>query len=149
MKGTKTSLFLVELIISLLLFSFCAAICIQIFNAASKRARDGEALNRAVFLAEQAAELYKAAGGDIAKTSESYRGGGVPIYSGGVMKVYYDETWSEALNPIFSAAIGDAAKYELRLSEANDGAAEVTVSERPNGVDGSKIIFSINVKAVA
>jgi type II secretory pathway pseudopilin PulG len=162
MKGTKTSLFLVELIISLLLFSFCAAICIQIFNAASKRARDSEALNRAVFLVTQAAELYKASGGDLKKVHEEY---GI-IHSslwGVELVVYYDENWNETMNPMFSSSSRPYISNRLTLSETSAGEATVTVQEPEKRyydyepgeplVWGKKIavktIFSIDVKAVA
>ncbi|MDR3289086.1 MAG: hypothetical protein LBT22_06620 [Peptococcaceae bacterium] len=56
---TKASLFLVELLMDLLLFAFCAAICTQIFVAASRQTKASENLNRAVREATSVAELYK------------------------------------------------------------------------------------------
>jgi type II secretory pathway pseudopilin PulG len=56
---TKSGLFLLELLVALLVFAFCAAICLRIFVAASTRAKDAENLNQAVRLATTAAENYK------------------------------------------------------------------------------------------
>ncbi|MDR1328392.1 MAG: hypothetical protein LBK23_02175 [Oscillospiraceae bacterium] len=162
MKGTKTSLFLVELIISLLLFSFCAAICIQIFNAASRRARDSESLNRAVFLVTQASELYKASGGDLEKVIKEY-GRSHSVLLDGYMEVYYDENWNEMLAPALSSSFPPYIPTRLILSETAAGEATVSVQEpekryidfepgdpvTPDKKIAIKTIFSIDVKAVA
>jgi type II secretory pathway pseudopilin PulG len=131
-SGTKTSLFLVELIIALLLFAFCAAICIQAFNAARNQTRGSENLSRGVFLATSAAEIYKASGGDVSQIAG--RLGGVADATG--MTVNFDGGWNETL--------GDGV-YKLTVS-AN--AANLVAAIKVVETSGNKPIYALTVKAV-
>ncbi|MDR0838200.1 MAG: hypothetical protein LBN99_01000 [Oscillospiraceae bacterium] len=138
MKGTKTSLFLVELMISLLLFAFCAAICIQIFHAAGERTRKSEALSKGVFYATSAAEIFKSSGGDIDAVADAL-GGEV---RGGTVYAHFDSEWNIK---------ADGTSYTLILNESGDGAATIEVedviSSENKGV--LQTLFSIRVKAVS
>ncbi|MDR2615884.1 MAG: hypothetical protein LBC28_04825 [Oscillospiraceae bacterium] len=162
MKGAKTSLFLVELMLALLLFAFCSAICIQIFNAASSRAREAEALSRAVFKATEAAELYKASGGDLEKTADVYGFSHSRLFDGELV-VYYDENWDETLNPLLSSVSLSDSYYKLIVTETGAREARIAVVESAKTelveIPGStklqtvvtqeaRDIFTIDVKAV-
>jgi type II secretory pathway pseudopilin PulG len=148
--------------LALLLFAFCAAICIQIFNAASSRARDAEALSQAVFKATEAAELYKASGGDLEKTADAYdrvhRS-----YFDDTLTVYYDENWDETLNPLLSSVSLNDSYYKLIVTETGAREARIAVVEsaktelanKPDSVElhtvvvqEARDIFTIEVKAV-
>ncbi|MDR0446521.1 MAG: hypothetical protein LBH17_05775 [Oscillospiraceae bacterium] len=120
-RGAKTSLFLVELIIALLLFAFCAAVCIQIFRGASTRVNNSEALSRAVFEATAAAELYKAHGGDMRKTADEYDDA-VINEADDSLTIHFDEAWEPA--PATTPATAD---FTLTLRETQDGAAEIII----------------------
>ena len=152
MKGTKTSLFLIELMISLLLFSFCAAICVQIFHASNKRTTSAEDLSKAVFQATTAAELYKSTGGNIEALSESF-GALQSFYSNGVLFVYYDSDWNETLHPMLRATLFSPG-YTLEISDNGDSSADIRVTRSVQKRDGYVImivdedIFEITVKAV-
>ncbi|MDR2358099.1 MAG: hypothetical protein LBD92_08475 [Oscillospiraceae bacterium] len=152
MKGTKTSLFLVELMLALLLFAFCAAICVQIFYASGRRVREAEALSRAVFIATEAAELYKASGGDLEKTAENYdRLSHADPYNG-TLTVYCDENRNAALIPSLSSQFPSSPYgYILVVSETGGGSASVTVRESGefSAPGEARDIFSIDVKAVS
>lgn len=58
MNHSKSSLFLMEMIIVILFFSLAASVCLQIFVKAHLYGRDTEELNTAVLLAENAGELF-------------------------------------------------------------------------------------------
>ena len=152
MKGTKTSLFLLELMISLLLFSFCAAICVQIFHASNKRTNSADDLSKAVFQATTAAELYKANGGDIEALSEHF-GVSHSFYSNGVLSVYFDENWNETLQLMLRASLFSAG-YTLTIADNGDKSAEINVirsATTPNDREiatVNELIFGITVKAV-
>jgi type II secretory pathway pseudopilin PulG len=157
-SGTKTSLFLIELIISLLLFAFCAAICMQIFVGAKFRTEDSSALSKSVFLASSAAELYKAYGGDMDKLREAYDPNHTSM-SDGLLQVFYDEQWEETQKPTLDPRASRLAVYVLYVDAYDEDEAEVWVSTRPSGsmVPGSgyvpaeqprEVIYSIQVKAV-
>jgi hypothetical protein len=151
-SGTKTSLFLIELIISLLLFAFCAAICIQIFAGAKFRTQDSASLSKSVFLASSAAERYKACGGDMERLRGFYGADSAQLLDG-ALRVYYDENWHEAPAPSDSQL-----PYIMTISPAGgDGGATITVretgedDETPPGdsPEESGDIFSIEVRAVS
>jgi type II secretory pathway pseudopilin PulG len=151
-SGTKTSLFLIELIISLLLFAFCAAICMQIFAGAKFRTEDSSALSKSVFLASSAAELYKAYGGDMDKLRGAY-GKSSASLSDGRLIVYYDENWQETLLPMLSSqTTHEYIAYTLIVADNSGAGAGITVtswSYSPESVaTTTEVIYSITVKAV-
>ena len=68
-KPTRSGLFAIELLIAVGVFSLCAAICVGLFVRAEVMSRDSADLNRAVTEARNAAECFKAAGGDLEETA--------------------------------------------------------------------------------
>lgn len=68
--NSRSGLFLMEMIIVILFFSICAAICVSAFAKARVTADSSRALNDAVIQASNTAEAYKASGGDLRKTAE-------------------------------------------------------------------------------
>jgi type II secretory pathway pseudopilin PulG len=142
-RGTKTSLFLVELMLSLLLFAFCAAVCIQLFNAAGKRTRDAEALSKAVFAATQAAELYKSVGGDLEKLDDLL--GRTALLLDDTVSVYYDADWNTTVPPFLDSAYPSKARYILSVMEMEDYAMIEVFDVKSSGAP----FLRIDVKAVA
>jgi hypothetical protein len=63
MGKSKSGPFLIELLTVITVFAVCAAICVRLFTAAHLTARDSQDLSRAVNLARNAAEEFKATGG--------------------------------------------------------------------------------------
>lgn len=57
---SRTNLFMIELIIIIVFFSFASYVVINVFQSADKLANDTEVLNGAVIRAESIAETYKA-----------------------------------------------------------------------------------------
>lgn len=104
-KDRRSSLLLMELVLSILIFSACAGICLRIFAYARKIADDSRALNGAVLAATTAAERYKAAG------------------CGQSMFQHYNEDWNES----------ESGPYRLTLSKKAGGEAEIIV-EGESGV---------------
>jgi len=100
-KDRRSTLLLMELVLSIFIFSACAGICLRIFAYAGKIAQGSRALNGAVLAATTAAERYKAAGG------------------GQSMALRYDEEWTENEN----------GPYRLTLSERPEGGAEIVVED--------------------
>ena len=68
-KPTHSGLFAIELLIAVGIFSLCAAICVGLFVRAEVMSRESANLNRAVSEARNAAECFKAAGGDLEETT--------------------------------------------------------------------------------
>lgn len=137
---SKSSLFLMEMVIALLFFSICSAICIRVFAAAYKDTSYSRNLSSASFLCQSAAEVYKACGGDIKKAAEVLDG----IYEMGKAKIYYDRDWNTTREK-------DNAEFVLFIEdEGTEGYVKASriYAEKCSGHDDGKCIFSINVKTV-
>ena len=104
-RPTRSGLFAIELLISVGIFSLCAAICVGLFVRSEVMSQDSANLSRAVTEARNAAECFKAAGGDMEKTAQLTGG---ELATGGTLFLEYDENWNE-LDP------GIAGTFELTL----------------------------------
>ena len=104
-KPTRSGLFAIELLISVGVFSLCAAICVGLFVRSEVMTQDSANLNRAVTEARNAAECFKASGGDMEKTMQLTGG---ELAAGGTLFLEYDENWN-ALDP------GIAGTFELTM----------------------------------
>jgi len=71
--NSKSGLFLMEMIIVILFFSICSAICINIFATARITADHSNELNNAAVRSTSAAEIFKSAQGDMAITEDRIR----------------------------------------------------------------------------
>ncbi len=71
--SSRSGLFLLELIISILFFSLASAVCIRLFVEAHIMDRDNRNLTQAVKLCENLAEVYTAADGDTDTLQKLYQ----------------------------------------------------------------------------
>lgn len=110
---SKSSLFLMELIIVLMFFSLCAATCMQIFANAKVKTDYSRDLTNASFAAESVAELYKACDGDLKATASRCEGATV---SGTEMVVCYDKDWNMSAK--------DGAVYVMTVTETETASIE-------------------------
>ena len=62
---SKSSLFLMEFIITLMLFAVCAAVCMRLFAASNSLSRRTTELNKAVAVAQGFAEVMRGCDGSI------------------------------------------------------------------------------------
>ena len=101
---SKTSLFLMELIITILLFAACGAVCVKVFVMSHVMTRDTVELNEAVSIAQGFAEVMRGTEGDIASVLEHYP----EAVSGGegFFEVFYDEDF-EVCTYQDAAYVGD------------------------------------------
>ena len=118
-KPTRSGLFAIELLIAVGIFSLCAAICVGLIVRAEVMSRDSADLNRAVTEARNAAECFKAAGGDLEETARLTGG---KLADGGKLILEYDANWNKP-DP------GTVVTYELTLlSSPGDGYAGASLS---------------------
>lgn len=90
---SKTSLFLMEFIITIMLFSFCGAICMQLFAKSNSLSQSTYELNNAVAVAQGFAEVMRGTGGTIDEIIEIYPNairGGEDFF-----EVFYDKDFKE------------------------------------------------------
>ena len=90
-RPTRSGLFAIELLISVGVFTLCAAICIGLFVRSDVMSRDSAELTRAVNEARSAAECWKAAGGDAEKAAALC---GAKTDTGGRILLKFDSDWN-------------------------------------------------------
>ena len=133
---SKTSLFLIELILMLLFFALSAAICMRVFAFAQSTSDYSRNLSIATTRAQSAAECFKAADGDMSRVASLLSGKAMPEgsrFDDGVT-VSFDSNW---------AVSEGASAYTLSLMRTG-GEAEIVVRQGSNEVP----LFSLAVKAV-
>ena len=119
MKASKSAIFLFELMIVILVFTFAAAICSQIFASAHNMSTESHDLTMSSINAQSVAEYYKAGNPNTGP-------------------VYFDSEWN---------ATGEAdATYRIELSEQDAGPQmrEAYVNVYKKDIEDS--IFSLHVK---
>lgn len=136
---SKTPLALMEQVIMVLVFALAAALCLQVFVLSSQTSRRNEAVDRAVSVCQNAAEMLKASGGDMdhAQSAAMERMGGGLFQ--GAWQVYYDKDWN---------VLPDEKNCAYRLVAQGENSsvrglsrAKVWVSE----IDSGKELFFLNV----
>lgn len=91
-KTSKSGLFLLELIIGILFFSFASAICMQIFVKAHLVSIKSSDLTAAMTKVQSAAEAFKSLDGNESDLAELLSA----QQSGGLLTVSYDNAWNPA-----------------------------------------------------
>lgn len=72
MKHSRSSLFLMELIIAILFFSLSSTVCIQLFARSHMLSQQTVNQNHAVIEAQNLAEIFLSTGGDISQMKELF-----------------------------------------------------------------------------
>lgn len=119
-KKSKTSLFLMELIMTVMMFSICSAVCLKLFVGAHLLDKKTVELNNAVAIAQGFAEVMRGTDGSIDAICEIYPAS----VTGGdtYFEVFYDEE--------FNQCEYSQAKYAADVTLTPNGAIqnmEVTV----------------------
>lgn len=133
--NSKSGLFLMEMIIVILFFSICAAICVNVFAKARVTADSGRALNSAAIRSANIAETYKAAGGDLGRTAELLKeasdGDLVSVEadgsSGELIAVYDNMTVivnKDAVDTNVNSGLVDIKAYDKAYSDGSAGATD-------------------------
>lgn len=132
---SKAPLSLMEQLVMVLVFALAAALCVQAFAAAGKISRTGAARDQAVLLAQNAAEVYKACGGDGEKAAE--------LLGGEVSQGCWSTFYAADLTAVGTR---EEAAYEVDVLPENSGVAglgRASVSVFENG--GAEAVFRLSV----
>lgn len=126
-KAPQSILFLTELMLSFLVFTITAAVCVRIFVGAQQISRQSGELSQAVIYAQNAAESLKSMQGDLERAAQILGGGRV---SGEQLVLYYDAGWE-----LCDQADG-IYRLTLRRLPAKNGLidAEVSIERQDNGI---------------
>lgn len=138
MKHSRSSLFLMEMIIAILFFSLASAVCIQLFAKSHTLSKQTVNQNQAVIQAQNLAECYLALEGDFEHITVLL-GLADADTSSGCLKLYFDTDWAPT--------DASAAFYQAEmLCHPDDGngliTADITVTELASS---SNELYSLHV----
>ena len=127
---SKTSLFLMELIISILFFSVSGAICIELFVKAHALSEESVELNNSVLWTQNISEVFHGSEGNLHTIADFFSDSSIVLVSYednpeiGTLVMFFDEDWELISYPSENGAISNA-KYELLLCISRLPAREV------------------------
>lgn len=87
---SKAPLILMEQMVMLLVFALAAALCLQAFVQSDRLSKESAARDRAITLCQNAAELVRHGGGDLAAAAEKLGG----VCTGEELCAGYDKDWT-------------------------------------------------------
>ena len=111
MKHSRSSLFLMEMIIAILFFSLASAVCIQLFAKSHLLSTQTVNKNHAVILAQNLAESYLAAEGDLGAMHDLFSPSQQTEED--TMTLYFDSQWN-------LCSRGDSAGFSAELTHTPD-----------------------------
>jgi len=119
-NGKRSSLLMIELISAILIFAVCCAICVGLFAEAGRESKNSARLTRAVFLAQNAAELMN---GDYDRNLQAVLGAKA---AGNVYTAGFDQDWQP---------VSGAGRYGLVVTvDAQNGVACILVTDNGTGI---------------
>ena len=127
---SKTSLFLMELIISILFFSVSGAICVELFVNAHSLSEESVDLNNSVLWTQNISEVFHGSEGNLHSIADFFSDSCIVLVSYednpevGTLVMYFDENWQLIDFPSENGAHSNA-RYELLLCISRLPAAEV------------------------
>ena len=127
---SKTSLFLMELIISILFFSVSGAICIQLFVKAHTLSESSVELNNSVLWTQNISEVFHGCNGSLHAIADFFSDSSVVLVSYednpevGTLVMYFDDKWNLIEFPSANGAL-ENVKYEILLCISRLPAKEV------------------------
>lgn len=128
MPKSRTSLFLMELIIAILFFSIASAVCMQLFAKAHLTSEKTKELNHAVSIAQSCAEAMRGSDGTIDTVASYFP---QAIVNGNQMEIPYDND--------FNVSSKDNASYVCNVTIAPNGVVQKMTIEFIKLSDQSEI----------
>lgn len=124
-NSRRSSLFLIELMISILFFSLCATVCMQFFAKSRLISDNSTTLEHAILQAQSAAEAFESGNGTMDDLKSAFPMG---IASDDTFEIYYNNEWAECS--------ADEGSYILKLLITDENtysgliSADITVSSK-------------------
>lgn len=122
--GRRSSLFLIELMISIFFFAIASSVCIQLFAKAKLTGDQSSAANQALLQAQSAASVFYAGNGTLHLLSETFPDAVQKDTESGQEHwvIYFDADWN-------SCPEGKEAVYRMTVSAAQTGTDADALSE--------------------
>ena len=114
-NNSRTSLFLMELIIAVFFFSLAAAVSIRLFVGAHKLTEKSTALSNATIWSQNLAEAFYECNGNVSKIAELYP---YAYVTEDAVILFFDKEWN-----VLQETHTDASYEALLVSEKADAAA--------------------------
>lgn len=111
MKHSRSSLFLMEMIIAILFFSLASAVCIQLFAKSHLLSTQTVNKNHAVIWAQNLAESYLASEGDLGTMHDLFTSSQQTEED--TMTLYFDSQWN-------LCSPGDSSGFSAELTHISD-----------------------------
>lgn len=140
MKHSRSSLFLTELLISLLFFSLASAVCIRLFAKSHLISRDTINQNNAIVQAQNLAETWLATEGNMQEINRLLEQG-ILSEDGLRIRLLFDEDWAP-LSGNSEAESSYVAELLSSASASEDGLLHATVSVYENQ---GNVIYSLEL----
>ena len=150
-KRGGAGLLLTELLIAVMFFSLASAICLRLFVAAHQSSVHSAELSRAVIEAQNIAETFKAANGDLARTAELLGAKLSEPGSSDSIRLNFNADWERDIDlpAYFDIFYLPAYSAILSPNSHTDTACYATVTVYKNTIDnGPQMLFSIDIAAV-
>ena len=129
---SKSSLFLIELVIVILVFSLSAAVCLRMFFQSRLISNESRNISQASLAVQSVADSYKGMHGDYLKTTELLNGTLVDS----TITFYYNEVWEQVSS-------NTNASYTVVVEKISEKHKESSVTA--SSIDGT-VIFSVIVR---
>lgn len=125
-SNSKTSLFLMELIISILFFSITGAICVRLFVSAHITAQNSVNLSHSVMWAQNLSESYISCDGNLDQMADLYPDTAVLVSEegsgSGSLLLFLNDDWQLISHPTDNTSgTADFASYEIVLQADTSG----------------------------
>ena len=132
MKHSRSSLFLMEMIIAILFFSLASAVCIQLFAKSHLLSTQTVNRNHAVIWAQNLAESYLSAEGDLDKVIILFSLSELPEEN--TLRLSFDNTWklcSADETTCFRAELVNVPAEDTGIMKAEITVYEISTPESP------------------
>lgn len=126
MKRSKTSLLLMEQLVTLLVFALAAAVCLQVFVKADSLSREMEARDKAAVICQNAAETIQHRGGDLEAALTQMSGAPAGWRDGFGYFVSYDENGAPLPDDGSKTATHTLQAQEMDSGVPGLGKAQIT-----------------------
>ena len=138
MNNTKSSLFLIELIITILFFSLAGAVCIQLFVKAHVIDQSTVNKNHAILIAQNLSEGFLGCNGDVTALSSLFSDSNTSTDTSQII-LAYDSNW----NPVTTGSFSYTATLSYTEDSSYHYADIIVVKTEP---ENSSPLFHISVK---
>lgn len=149
---SKTSLFLMELIIAILFFSISGSICVKLFVEAHLLSKASVEINNSVLWAQNVSELFCGLEGNLQSIADFYKDNSIVLVSYednpevGTLVMFFDENFELISYPAQNGAL-EKADYELLLTVSQLPAKKVYADTDADTslMDGNALVGEIAI----